>query len=83
MKTTAVYPGTFDPVTYGHIDLIKRAWGIFDKVIIAVAENPQKEPLFSIDERIDFLKRATRGIKGVSVECLSGLAVDFARSKNV
>lgn len=81
MKTTAVYPGTFDPVTYGHIDLIKRALGIFDKVIVAVAENPQKEPLFNVEERISFLKKATRNIKGVNIQRLSGLAVDFARGK--
>lgn len=81
MKAVAVYPGTFDPVTYGHIDLIKRALRIFSRVIIAVAENPQKEPLFSADERIEFLKKALKGLKGVSIQRLDGLAVNFARKK--
>ena len=59
MKRKAVYPGTFDPVTYGHIDLIKRALKIFDTVIVAVARNADKGPLFSVDERIAMLKKAT------------------------
>ena len=68
MKKRVVYPGTFDPVTYGHIDLIKRALKIFDKVIVAVADNADKEPLFSLSERIQMLKRATRNFKGVQIE---------------
>ena len=62
----AVYPGTFDPVTYGHIDLIKRASKIFDKVIVAVAHNKSKGVLFSVAERVSMLKDAVRGIKGTS-----------------
>ena len=58
----AVYPGTFDPVTYGHIDVIKRAVRIFDEVVVAVAHNPGKSPLFSVEERVALLKRATRGL---------------------
>ena len=81
MKKKAVYPGTFDPITYGHIDLIKRALKIFDTVIIAVAHNAEKEPLFSVDERIAMLKKATRGMKGVVIEDFGGLAVDYVRSK--
>ena len=77
-----VYPGTFDPVTFGHIDLIRRALGIFDEVIVAVAHHStEKNPLFSVKERVSFLERATRGLKGVSVEEFEGLVVDYARSK--
>lgn len=81
MKTRAVYPGTFDPVTYGHIDLIKRALKIFDTVIIAVARNPTKEPLFTVEERVRMLKQATRGIKGITTEDFDGLVVDYVRKK--
>ncbi len=81
MKRKAVYPGTFDPVTYGHIDLIKRAIKIFDTVIIAVAHNAEKEPLFSVEERIAMLKKATRGMKGVVIEDFGGLAVNYVRGK--
>ena len=81
MKRKAVYPGTFDPVTYGHIDLIKRALKIFDTVIIAVAHNAEKEPLFSVEERIAMLKKATRGMKGVVIEDFDCLAVNYVRGK--
>ena len=77
----AVYPGTFDPVTYGHIDIIKRASRIFDKVIVAVAHNPQKEVLFSVDERIDMLKDAIKGMKNVKVDYFKGLVVNYVKSK--
>lgn len=81
MKTKAVYPGTFDPVTYGHIDLIKRALKIFDTVIIAVANNADKGPLFSAEERVAMLKKATKGMKGVIIEDFDGLAVNYVRGK--
>jgi len=81
MKSKAVYPGTFDPVTYGHIDLIKRALKIFDTVIVAVAHNADKEPLFSVEERITMLKMATKGMKGVVIEDFNGLAVNYVRAK--
>ena len=82
--TTGIFPGTFDPVTYGHIDLIRRALVIFDSVIVAVTEqNSEKRSLFSIGQRLDLLKRATRGIRGVSVESFNGLVVDYARKKGV
>lgn len=77
----AVYPGTFDPVTYGHIDIIKRAAKIFDKVIIAVADNEQKAPLFSTEERVIMIKDAVSGLKNVSVEYFKGLVVDYVRRK--
>ncbi|MBI3011854.1 MAG: pantetheine-phosphate adenylyltransferase [Candidatus Omnitrophica bacterium] len=77
----AVYPGTFDPVTYGHIDLIKRARNIFDEVIVAVAHNPSKSPLFTIEERVRLLQRATRSLRGVTVDHFDSLVVDYVRRK--
>ena len=81
-RTRGIYPGTFDPVTYGHIDLIKRALGIFDEVIVAVAhQSTDKSPLFTVAERIDFLKQATEGLEGVIVDQFDGLVVDYAKKK--
>ena len=78
--TRGVYPGTFDPVTYGHIDLIKRALGIFDEVVVAVAHHStDKSPLFTVKERVDFLKQATQGMSGVTVDEFEGLVVEYAR----
>jgi pantetheine-phosphate adenylyltransferase len=77
----AVYPGTFDPVTYGHIDIIKRASRIYDKVIVAVAHNEDKSPLFSVSERMLMLKDSVRLIKNVTVDDFRGLVVDYARDK--
>ena len=75
----AIYPGTFDPVTFGHIDLITRASRLFDQVIVAVAHNPSKGPLFTIEERLALLRRATKGKRGVSVNAFDSLAVVYAR----
>ena len=83
MSTSVIYPGTFDPVTYGHIDLIKRACNIFSEVIVAVAHNPQKEPLFTVRERKDFLKKATANLSNVRIEDFDGLIVDYARKKGI
>ena len=83
MGKTAIYPGSFDPITYGHIDLIKRATHIFDEIIVAVAQNAGKRPLFSLNERLDMLKKATRGIKRIRVESFDGLVVAYARKKKV
>lgn len=83
MPSKAIYPGTFDPVTYGHIDLIKRACSIFSEVVIAVAHNPQKKPLFAVEERKVFLKKATEGIGGVIIDDFDGLVVDYAREKGI
>ena len=81
-RTRGIYPGSFDPVTYGHIDLIRRALGIFDEVIVAVAHHStDKGPLFSVAERTDFLRKATRGLRGVYGEEFEGLVVDYARSR--
>lgn len=77
----AVYPGTFDPVTYGHIDLIKRARKIFDEVIVAVAHNPAKGPLFSVEERVRLLRQATRTLRGVVVDDFDSLVVDYVRRR--
>lgn len=74
---TAIYPGSFDPATNGHLDLIRRARTLFDKIIVAVAENPSKETLFGLEERIGMLKEMTRGMRGVRVESFSGLLVSF------
>jgi len=79
MCQIAIYPGTFDPVTYGHIDLIKRAQEIFPELIVAVAHNPHKSPIFSLEERVAMLKQATAGLKGVEISQFDGLVVDFAR----
>ncbi len=79
MCQAAIYPGTFDPVTNGHIDLIKRAHEIFSEVIVAVAANPSKKPLFDIKDRVAMLKKATAGLKGIEVVDFDGLVVDFAR----
>ncbi len=81
MNKRAIYPGTFDPVTNGHIDLIKRARGIFPELIVAVADNAQKNPLFSVRERVAMLKKATSGMKGVEVCDFRGLVVNFARKR--
>jgi pantetheine-phosphate adenylyltransferase len=81
MCQTAIYPGTFDPVTYGHIDVIKRAEKIFGEVTVAIARNPHKKPLFSLKERVEMLKKATLGLAGVTVESFDGLVVDYARKR--
>ena len=77
----AVYPGTFDPVTYGHIDLIRRARRIFSEVIVAVGRNPGKAPIFTVEERMQLLRRATKGMPGVSVDAFDALVVDYVRRK--
>jgi pantetheine-phosphate adenylyltransferase len=78
----AIYPGTFDPVTYGHIDLIQRARRIFSEVVVAVGHNPGKRPLFSVEERVHLLRRATRSMRGVVVDHFDSLVVDYVRRKN-
>jgi len=77
----AVYPGTFDPVTYGHIDLIKRASKIFDKVIVAVAHNKSKGVFFSVAERVAMLEDAVRGIKNVEIDDFDGLVVNYVKTR--
>jgi len=79
MKEIAIYPGTFDPITNGHIDIIERAATIFNKVIIGVAEETYKECLFTLKERADLVKEGTKHIPNVQVESFSGLAVNCGR----
>ena len=81
MTMRAIYPGTFDPVTYGHIDLIQRARKIFSEVIVAVGHNPDKQPLFSVTERVRLLTQATRSMRGVVVDQFDSLVVDYVRRK--
>jgi pantetheine-phosphate adenylyltransferase len=80
-ERVAVYPGTFDPVTNGHIDIIERAVKLFDKIIVAVALNPRKNPMFSIDQRVDFIQQGLKGLKNVDVIPFSNLLIKFAQSK--
>ena len=78
MIRRAIYPGSFDPVTNGHLDVIDRARKLFDEVIVAVAHNDQKEPLFTLDERLAFLQATVGKLKNVEIAPLDGLLVDFA-----
>lgn len=77
----AVYPGSFDPVTYGHIDVLERATDIFDRVIVTIARNSSKTPLFTTDERVDLLQKSVAHLENVEVDTFDGLIVDYARSK--
>ncbi len=76
--TTAIYPGTFDPITYGHIDLVQRAAPLFDKVIVAIAINPGKQPVFSLEERVALAKETLQGLDNVEVRGFEGLLVNEA-----
>ena len=80
-KRIAVYPGTFDPVTKGHLDIIQRAVKLFDKLIVAVALNPRKNPMFPIEQRVDFINQGLKGLKNVEVLPFSNLLIEFAQSK--
>ena len=81
MKKVVVYPGSFDPVTYGHLDIIKRALKISDKVVVAVAHNMDKKPLFDVSERVRLLKKALKGSERVEVDDFDGLVVDYVKRK--
>lgn len=78
----AVYPGSFDPATYGHLDVISRASVSFDKVIVGVLHNSAKSPLFSVEERVNILEKATKNISNVIVKPFEGLSVNFARANH-
>ncbi|MBF0400352.1 MAG: pantetheine-phosphate adenylyltransferase [Magnetococcales bacterium] len=82
MQRVAVYPGTFDPVTLGHADVIQRGATLFDRLIVAVATNPAKQSLFSIQDRVEFLQKQTSGMVKVEVCHMDGLLVDFAVQHN-
>jgi len=77
--TAAMYPGTFDPITNGHYDLLRRAAGIFERVVVAVAANPGKAPLFTLEQRIDLARKVLGDLRNVEVTGYTGLTVDFAR----
>ena len=77
----AIYPGSFDPVTSGHLDIIERATSVFDEVVVAVAVNMEKQPLFSVEERADLLREACRHLDKVQVDCFEGLTVDYAQQQ--
>lgn len=81
MGNLAIYPGTFDPVTNGHLDIIQRGAEIFERIIVAVASNQNKKPLFALEERVEMLQKTSAKYKGVSVESFDGLLVDYARNK--
>jgi pantetheine-phosphate adenylyltransferase len=83
IKHCAVYAGSFDPVTNGHLDIILRAAPLFDKLIVAVANNPNKRQLFTTDERMSFIKHVTKEITNVEVDCFDTLLVEYIREKNV
>ncbi|HVC00124.1 MAG TPA: pantetheine-phosphate adenylyltransferase [Candidatus Dormibacteraeota bacterium] len=78
----AICPGSYDPVTYGHLDLIERGARVFDRLIVAVLRNIQKNPLFGLDERVEMLKESTRGMENVEIDVFEGLLVGYARSQN-
>lgn len=80
MKTTAVYAGTFDPITYGHVDLIERASRLFKSVVVGIAENPQKKPLFSLEERVALTAGILKKFSNVQVSGFNGLLLDFAKA---
>jgi pantetheine-phosphate adenylyltransferase len=80
MPVNALYPGTFDPPTNGHVDLIQRGSKLFDHLTVGVLTNPVKDPLFTVDERVEMLEEATRAMTNVSVATFSGLMVEFARN---
>lgn len=79
----AVYPGSFDPVTYGHLDVIKRASEMFDELIVSVLNNKTKTPLFSVEERVKILEEATKDIPNVRIDSFSGLLIDYAKANDI
>ena len=80
-KRIAIYPGTFDPVTFGHIDIIRRALKLFDQVIVAVALNPNKNPLFSLENRVQFIKEATKNLTNLEIISFDNLLINLAHNK--
>jgi pantetheine-phosphate adenylyltransferase len=80
---TALCPGTFDPVTNGHVDVVERAAGLFDRVVVAVIDNPNKEPMFTAEERVAMLKESVLGLTNVEVASFGGLLVDYARQQAI
>lgn len=81
MKRVAIYPGSFDPVTKGHQDIVERALKLFDTIIVAILQNPGKESLFSVDERINMLEQSLGHLDGIEIDTFDGLLVDYAAEK--
>ncbi len=81
MNKLVIYPGTFDPITFGHLDVIQRASELFDTVIVAVLENAAKKPLFTEEERVEMIKNSIQGMKNVEVDVFDGLLVEYAKQK--
>jgi len=81
MNLTAVYPGTFDPITNGHLDIISRGGTLFDRIIVAILRNPEKDPLFPLEERVDILRSVVGKWPSVVVEAFDGLLVEYARER--
>ena len=79
----AIYPGSFDPVTFGHLDIIERADAIFDELTVSILNNTTKTPLFSVEERVNILKEATKHLPNVKIDSFSGLLVDYAMQKDI
>jgi pantetheine-phosphate adenylyltransferase len=79
---TAVYPGTFDPITNGHLSIVKRGLKIFNKLIIAILNNPQKAPLFSMEERVAMIKKSVKSVSNIEIDTFDGLLVDYVIQKN-
>ena len=80
-EVLAIYPGSFDPITHGHLDLIERGSRLFDHLVVAILTNIEKQALFTVEERVEMLREATQGMANVSVDTFSGLLVDYARRK--
>ena len=80
---TAVYPGSFDPVTYGHLDIIRRASAMFDELIVAVMTNSAKTPLFTLDERVKMLRESVKDLPNVRIESFGGLLIDYCKTNNI
>lgn len=81
MERTVICPGSFDPITNGHQDIIRRASNLFDKVIVVVSANPGKKPIFSLDERVELIKKVCEGMSNVEVDQFSGLLIDYVKEK--
>lgn len=82
MERIAIYPGSFDPVTNGHIDIVKRGLRLFDRIIVTILTNPSKDALFPLDERIKMLKKSMKHLKDVEFDAFGGLLVDYAAKRN-
>ena len=79
----AVFPGSFDPITLGHYDIVERAYPLFDKIIIAIGQNSQKKYMFSLEQRMEFIRKSFANFPNIEVDHFEGLTVDYCRSKNV